>query len=90
MFLGDFNRMDTPRLRNNFHLKQIVNFPTCGKRTLDLVLTSLAEYYDAPIQLSPFELSDPNSLEVQPKSRLHMKHTASSIKVWDLCPKIEL
>ena len=34
LLVGDFYRLNTTRLRNNYSLKQIVNFPTCGTRTL--------------------------------------------------------
>ena len=33
LVLGDFNRLDITPLRNNFQLKQIVHFPTRGRRT---------------------------------------------------------
>ena len=35
LIAGDLNRLQITRLRNNFQLKQIVHFPTRGRRTLD-------------------------------------------------------
>ena len=83
---GDFNRLDTKCLRNSFHLKQIVHFPTRGGRTLDLVLTNIAQYYDTPFQRPPLGLSDHMSIEIKPKERSHMDHTTHFIKTRDLRP----
>ena len=71
----DFNRLQITRLRNNFQLKQIVHFPTRGRRTLDLILTNISEYYQDPIERPPFGLSDHASIELQPKERAHVKAT---------------
>ena len=46
LLVGDFNKLNISRLENNYNLKQIVNFPTRGPRTLDLVLTSLETFYE--------------------------------------------
>ena len=46
-----------------------VKFPTRGLNTLDLILTNLNDYYDTPIKLPPFGLSDHVTIEVQPLAR---------------------
>ena len=56
--VGDFNRLETTRFRNNCNLKQIVNFPTRGERTL----TNLQDNYETPTQRPPLGLSDYMSL----------------------------
>ena len=46
ILLGDFNNLyNCHRLNNHFSLKQLVKFPTRGRRTLDLILTNLAKFY---------------------------------------------
>ena len=84
LVLGDFNRLDISPLRNNFQLKQIVHFPTRGRRTLDLILINISEYYQAPIERPPFGLSDHATIALQPKERAHMKQTTITIKARDL------
>ena len=86
LVLGDFNRLDITPLRNNFQLKQIVHFPTRGRRTLDLILTNISEYYQAPIERPPFGLSDHATIQLQPKERAQMKQTTITIKARDLRP----
>ena len=86
LIAGDFNRLQITRLRNNFQLKQIVHFPTRGRRTLDLILTNISEYYQDPIERPPFGLSDHASIELQPKERAHVKQPTITIKARDLRP----
>lgn len=86
MIAGDFNRLQITRLRNNFQLKQIVHFPTRGRRTLDLVFTNISELYQDPIERPPFGLSDHASIELQPKERTHVKQPTITIKTRDLRP----
>lgn len=86
LIAGDFNRLQITRLRNNFQLKQILHFPTRGRRTLDLILTNISEYYQAPIERLPFGLSDHATIELQPKERAHMKQPTITIKARDLRP----
>ena len=45
ILLGDFNNLHCHRLNNHFSLKQLVKFPTRGRRTLDLILTNFAKFY---------------------------------------------
>lgn len=49
MIVGDFNGLNITHLQRSFGLKQIVNFPTRGRNTLDLMLTNLKDFYEAPI-----------------------------------------
>ncbi len=86
ILLGDFNMLDTSRLRNNFKLKQVIKFPTREQNKLDLILTNLNSYYDTPIKLSPFGLSDHVTVEVQPKVKPENSQTKISIKTRDLRP----
>ena len=86
LIAGDFNRLQITRLRNNFQLKQMVHFPTRGRRTLDLILTNISEYYQDPIERPPFGLSDHASIELQPKERAHVKQPTITIKARDLRP----
>ena len=84
--VGDFNRLQTTRLRNNYNLKQIVHFPTRGKRTLDLVLTNLQDHYETPTQRPPLGLSDHMSIEVQPKARIKSNSSTTTIQSRDMRP----
>ncbi len=74
---GDFNHLDTTRLQNSFKLKQIINFPTRGAATLDLILTNISEFYDPPTKRPQLGLSDHLSIELQPRKRC----TRDSIKI---------
>ena len=48
IILGDFNNLNSTRVRNAYGLKQIVPFPTRGPSHLDLVFTNLIAFYDVP------------------------------------------
>ena len=66
---GDFNRMDImPLLRGN-DLKQIVDFHTRGRATLDLIITNMKAQYKAPTPYSPIGKSDHSCVLWNPKSR---------------------
>ena len=69
MILGDFNNLDISRIKNQFRLKQLIQFHTRGNRTLDLILTNLEQYYQPPVRLPPFGLSDHFTVFVEPKLR---------------------
>jgi hypothetical protein len=45
IILGDFKRLNISRLKYNYNLRQLINFPTPGKNTLDLILTNLYKFY---------------------------------------------
>ena len=63
---GDFNRLNTAQITIQFHLKQLVKFPTRGERTLDLILTNLNKFYQAPTKDPPFGLSDHYTVSITP------------------------
>ena len=69
ILLGDFNDLNVVKLKSSFQLKQIVNFPTRGQNSVDLILTNLQDYYNAPDICPHFGLLDHVSVEVKPKSR---------------------
>ena len=68
---GDFNRLNIKRLAKQFKLKQLVDQPTRGDQTLDLVLTNFPQLYDSnSLQiLPPFGLSDHSFVILRPKDR---------------------
>ena len=68
--LSDLNKLNDTRLKSNFNLKQIVQFPTRGQNTLDKVLTNLEDYYAPATKRSALGLSDHSSVEVQSKQRV--------------------
>ena len=88
--VGYLNRLQITRLRNNYNLKQIVNFPTWGERTLDLVLTNLQDHYESPTQRPPLGLSDHMSIEVQPKVRIKSNSCTTTIQSRDMRPSKRL
>ena len=82
--VGNVNRLQTTRPRNNYHLKQIVNFPTLGERTLDLVLTNLQDHYETPTERPPIGLSDHMFIEVQPMVRIKSNSSTTTIQSRDM------
>ena len=88
--MGDFNRLQATWLRNNYNLKQIVNFPTRGERKLDLVLTNLQDHYETPTQRPPLGLSDHMSIEVQPKVRIKSNSSTTTVQSRDMRPSKRL
>ena len=87
IILGDFNRLNISRLKYNYNLRQLINFPTLGKNTLDLVLTNLHKFYGQPVKCAPFGLSDHMSVELKPKYRSQLQKVHKLV-VWkrDLRP----
>ena len=81
-----FALLNDTRLKSNFNLKQIVQFPTRGQNTLDKVLTNLEDYYALPIKLSALGLSDHSSVEVQPKQRVSTSRSKQTVISRDLRP----
>ena len=63
IILGDFNDLCVRRLISNFSLKQIVNFPTRGRNTLDLVLTNLKQFYEEPKNVTVWLVQSHKQLE---------------------------
>lgn len=88
--LGDFNKLDLSKLKSNFELKQIVNFPTRAQNTLDLILTNLDNFYGTPVKRPPFGLSDHWSIEVNSKSRSLLPQSKFKVKSRDLKKSIRL
>ncbi len=69
-FAGDFNNFDTKDLCRDFQLKQLVDKPTLGAKSLDHILTNMHKFYDVhepAIVFPPFGLSDHNVIMVEPK-----------------------
>lgn len=68
---GDFNRLKIQTFCRNFSLKQLVQIPTRGTNTLDLVITNLQSFYqfDSIISHPPFGLSDHYVITIQPRQR---------------------
>jgi hypothetical protein len=78
------------QITNQFRLKQLVKFPTRGERTLDLILTNLAKFYQNPEKKPPlayqtilpllfFQTYDQifglNSMMPSKLVKLHQNHT---------------
>ena len=89
VLLGDFNKLNVSGFSRHFRLKQLVNFPTRGNNTLDLILTDLKEYYSTPDKLSSFGLSDHLTILlnlIKPKTRRTSQETRIIRKIRDLRP----
>ncbi|KAI8479105.1 hypothetical protein Bbelb_431700 [Branchiostoma belcheri] len=71
---GDFNRVDVRRLCVSQNLHQLVNQPTRGQSTLDLVITNLNQYYLTSVISAPLGTSDHNIVTMQPKSSAKPKN----------------
>ncbi len=56
--MGDLNRLRTSSISRLFKLKELMNFPTRGERTLDVILTNISQFFDNPEKMAPFGLSD--------------------------------
>ncbi len=50
---GDFNELDVSPISQHLNLTQVVDFPTHGNSTLDLILTDVGTHYLPPQQLPP-------------------------------------
>ena len=86
ILLGDFNKLKIARIKRSYNLKQIVNFPTRGPNTLDLILTNLKDIYEVPIKRPPFGLSDHFSVELHPKAKSELPPSRIKVKLRDLRP----
>ena len=65
---GDFKRLNIAQVATQFHLKQLVKFPTRAGRTLDLILTNFNKFYQASTKDPPFGLSDHNTVCITPRN----------------------
>jgi hypothetical protein len=69
------------QITNQFRLKQLVKFPTRGERTLDLILTNSAKFYQNPEKKPPFGLSDHFTVTIFPNLRPSSSNTKKLISV---------
>ena len=83
---GDFNRLNIAQVATQFHLKQLVKFPTRAGRTLDLILTNLNKFYQAPTEDPPFGLSDHNTVSITPRNRKKSYNAKKAVTVRDMRP----
>jgi len=86
LLVGDLNRLNEATLKFNFNLKQIVHFPTRGKRFLDRILTNLKDFYYKAIERPKIGLSDHSSVEIQPKLRAKPSQLKKTIVSRDFRP----
>ena len=78
IFLGDFNDFQISNLLSRNNQKQLVLTPTRGLAILDLIITNLSDFYEAPQVIAPFGSSDHNVVTSSPgliklNSNLHTK-----------------
>ncbi len=85
LLTGDFNRLDVSQVTNHFRFKQLVDFPTRGDNTLDLILTNWNEYCLKPVKLPPFGLSDHCTVTIYPKVRSKCVKSFKKIFIRDMC-----
>ena len=83
---GDFNRADVSLIKKHFHLKQIVKSPTRKDAILDLILTNLGNHFNTPSVLSPFGLSDHNTIMAYPTGRMPKSNTRKVVYKRDTRP----
>ena len=83
---GDFNRLNIAQVATQFHLGQLVKFPTRAERTLDLILTNLNKFYHAPTKDPPFGLSDHNTVCITPRNRKKSYNAKKAVTVRDMRP----
>jgi hypothetical protein len=83
---GDFNRLNTAQITIQFHLKQLVKFPTRGERTLGLILTNLNKFYQAPTKDPPFGLSNHYTVSITPGNRKKSYNAKRAVTVRDMRP----
>ena len=86
VLMGDLNRLTTSSISRSFKLKQLVNFPTRGERTLDVMLTNIPQFYDTPEKLAPFGLSDHFTISLFLKVRNFNKNKSRVVKLRDTRP----
>lgn len=81
---GDFNHLNITEVSQQYSLTQMVNFPTRGNNTLDLVLTNLPDKYSTAEKLPALGLSDHLAIAVYPKNRPIQSNSTKIIKTRDL------
>ena len=92
LMLGDFNhlRHEIKKLNQIFNLKQIIPFATRGSNTLNLIVTSLQEFYNTPVKRPNFGVSDHATADVQPKDRVQLPAARFTVQKRDLRPNSRL
>ena len=90
VLLGDFNKLNTARLRTGYDLKQLVKFSTRGTNILDILLTNLSTVFDQPTKRATFGLSDHMSIEINPIARRKIRENNTIMKVRELRPSSQL
>ena len=86
ILMGDLNRLRTSSISRLFKLKQLVNFPTRGERTLDVILTNISQFFDNPEKMAPFGLSDHFTISLFPKIRNINTNRPRVVKSRDIRP----
>ena len=87
ILMGDLNRLRTSSISRLFKLKQLVNFPTRGERTLDVILTiNISQFFDNPEKMVPFGLSDHFTISLFPKIRNINTNRPRVVKSRDIRP----
>ena len=82
IILGDFNDLDFTDLCETCNLKQVVNVPTRGNRTLDLILTNINNgFYADPITLPSIGNSDHLSVLYTPKAYIKQKDVKRKLMI---------
>ena len=83
---GDLNHLDTSSIKRQFRLKQLVDFPTRGRNTLDVILTNMPTFYEKPVKSSPFGLFDHCTITISPISKTKGDNKPVKIVSRDLRP----
>ena len=86
ILMGDLNRLRTSSISRFFKLKQLVNFPTRGERTLDVILTNISQFFDNLEKMAPFGLSDHFTISLFPKIRNINTNRPRVVKSRDIRP----
>ena len=72
-------------VERHFWLKQIIKIPARKDAVLDLLLTNLHRFYDAPQGFPPFGLSDHNAITVEAKVRdNYRKQSRLCVQAWQV------
>ena len=81
IFLGDFNDFEISKLLSRHNLDQVVQVPTRGPSTLDLIITNLSNFYDTSQVLAPLGASDHNIVTWVPcPANPNFKPSSKSVK----------
>ena len=75
---GDFNELDISDITEQLHLTQVVDFPTHGQNTLDLILTDLSDQYLPPQPLPPMGRSPHITVLWSPSPTTAPPHSTST------------